>query len=130
MTALSAAEVGEGFVEAMAAKDYDRVTELVAPGVDFRAITPNRFWQVSSGEALVSEVLPSWFEESDHIEELVELETDSFSDREHLAYSFRGHNQDGPFVVEQHAYYAVEGGRIAWMRVLCSGFRPPADQSA
>jgi hypothetical protein len=29
-------------------------------------------------------------------------------------------------VVEQQAYYATEGGRIAWMRVLCSGFRPAA----
>jgi ketosteroid isomerase-like protein len=127
MSALGAAEVGEGFVEAIAAKDHRRVAELVADDVDFRAITPNRFWEVSSAEALISEVLRNWFEDTDHIDELVELESDSFADREHLAYSFRGHNDDGPFVVEQHAYYTVEDGRIAWMRVLCSGFRPPGD---
>lgn len=42
----------------------------------------------------------------------------------HPEISFRGHNADGPFVVEQQAYLEVRDGRIGWMRVLCSGFRP------
>jgi hypothetical protein len=33
-------------------------------------------------------------------------------------------NDDGAQVVEQQAYYRAEEGRIVWMRVLCSGFRP------
>jgi hypothetical protein len=28
------------------------------------------------------------------------------------------------FVVEQQAYTTEKDGRINWMRVLCSGFRP------
>ena len=39
----------------------------------------------------------------------------------------RGHNPDGPFVVEQQAYYEERDGRIGWMRVICSGFRPRTD---
>ena len=27
-------------------------------------------------------------------------------------------------VAEQQAYYSTTDGRISWMRVLCSGFRP------
>ena len=31
---------------------------------------------------------------------------------------------DGRFVVEQQAYLEERDGRIGWMRVMCSGFRP------
>jgi hypothetical protein len=29
----------------------------------------------------------------------------------------------GDHLVEQQAYYSTEGGRISWMRVLCSGYQ-------
>ena len=31
---------------------------------------------------------------------------------------------DGRFLVEQQAYIEERDGRIGWMRVVCSGFRP------
>jgi hypothetical protein len=31
---------------------------------------------------------------------------------------------DGRFLAEQQAYVASRDGRITWMWVLCSGFRP------
>jgi hypothetical protein len=46
------------------------------------------------------------------------------ADRERTSWRLAGHNGDGPFVLEQQAYYSAEGGRIVWIRVLCSGFRP------
>jgi len=39
-------------------------------------------------------------------------------------YSATDATQDGPFIVEQQAYYTERDRRITWMRVLCSGFRP------
>jgi hypothetical protein len=45
---------------------------------------------------VVDEVLTSWFEDQDVIEAVVELDTGRMVDRD----------------------------RVAWMRVLCSGFRP------
>ena len=72
----------------------------------------------------MNEILPHWLEESDRIDELVEVETGEVSDRKRISWRLRGRNDDGPFLVEQQAYYAEEGGRITWMRVLCSGFRP------
>ena len=37
--------------------------------------------------------------------------------------SVRGVAED-PFVIEQQIYYTERGGRIDWMRMMCSGFRP------
>ena len=96
----------------------------MAPAIDFRGLTPNRNWEASDPDAVISSVLRQWFEDSDEIESLEHVETDSFSDRERVGYRFRGRNEDGPFVVEQQAYLATEEGRITWMRVVCSGFRP------
>ncbi len=76
---------------------------------------------------MVDRILRQWFEDSDEIDELVEPATPTpCADRERVGYRFRGHNPDGPFVVEQQAYLEVRDGKIVWMRVLCSGFRPLA----
>ena len=116
--------LGRDFAAALADKDFGRITELLDPQVDFRALTPRRAWEASSATEVVSEVLDKWFEDSDHIDGLLAVESGAFADRQRVAYSFRGHNGDGPFAVEQQAYFAEQDGRIAWMRVLCSGFRP------
>jgi len=72
----------------------------------------------------MNDVLRQWFEESDELENVISIETDSVGDRQRVAYRFDGRNHDGAFVVEQQAYYSELDGRIGWMRVLCSGFRP------
>jgi hypothetical protein len=116
--------LGAAFAQALASKDFDAVGELLHPEIDFRGLTPGRVWEESDSGALVGNVLRRWFEDSDEIEELVKLETDAFADRERVSYRFHGRNGDGPFVVEQQAYYTQRDGRITWMRVVCSGFRP------
>jgi hypothetical protein len=36
-----------------------------------------------------------------------------------------GNQQDGgQFLLEQQAYYRTNGGRISWLRIACSGYRP------
>ncbi len=121
---MTASAAGREFAEAMAAKDYERMVALLDPQVDFLGLTPGRTWEASGADRFVSEVLPRWFEPSDHIEEVLSVESGSVADREHVAYRFRGRNDDGPFVVEQQAYFTLRGGRIDWIRILCSGFRP------
>ncbi len=69
-------------------------------------------------------MLTTWFEDSDEIEELVQVETDSFADRERVAYRLRVRNPEGVFLVEQQVYLSERDGRIGWMRTLCSGYRP------
>src|SRR5688572_23610130 len=118
------ATVGEQFAEALAGKDYARIVQLLDPDVDFRALTPRRAWQATGPDQVVSEILTTWFGENDHIDEILGVETGEVVDRESVSYRFRGHDEDGSYIVEQQAYLTVENGRIAWMRVLCSGMRP------
>ncbi len=98
--------------------------ELLHPDIDFRALTPNRSWEASGPDAVAALFLEDWFEESDQIEELLQLDSDSVADRQRVGYRFRVNCPDGPFIVEQQAYLAERDGRIGWMRVVCSGYRP------
>ena len=108
----------------MAAKDRQGLLAVLDPEVDFRGLTPNSSWEAGDAEALVEIILGSWLEPKDEIEELIDVSTDRVSDRQSVTYRLRGHNPDGPFVVEQNAFLAERDGRIEWLRVLCSGFRP------
>jgi hypothetical protein len=116
--------LGREFAESLASKDFDQLRSLLDPEIDFCGLTPGRTWEASGPAEVVDGVLRVWFEDSDHLERLVSVEADSVSDRERIAYRLEGHNPDGSFVVEQQAYYTERDGRIDWMRVLCSGFRP------
>lgn len=116
--------IGSEFAQALAARDFDRIAGLLHPEIDFRALTPRRFWEASSPRQVVDEILTTWFEESDVVEDVLAIETGGVADREHVSYRFAGTNPDGAFVVEQQAYYTQRDGRIDWMRVLCSGYCP------
>jgi hypothetical protein len=116
---------GERFARAIAAKDAPALLGLIAPGIDFRAMTPGRFWEAGSPAQLVDEViLGNWFEPTDRIEAIEEIENGEVADRESVRYRFRVTNEDGEFLVEQQAYLCVEDEGITWLRIMCSGFRP------
>jgi hypothetical protein len=116
--------LGADFARALAAKEFDRLLELMHPEIDFRGMTPSRSWEAGDPAAVISGVLCRWFEESDQIEALEQLDSDTFADRERVGYRFSVRTPDGRFLVEQQAFLSVRDGRIAWMRVLCSGYRP------
>jgi hypothetical protein len=116
--------LGADFVNALAAKDRERILGLLHPQIDFRALTPNRFWEAGDADAVVSILLTDWFEDKDEIESLEQLEGDSVVDRERVGYRFSVSNPDGRFLVEQQAYLSARDGQIDWMRVVCSGLRP------
>jgi hypothetical protein len=118
--------LGAAFASALAAKEFGRLRDLMHPEIDFRGMTPSRFWEAGDPDAVISGVLRQWFEESDEIEALERLETGAVADRERVGYRFSVRNPDGHFLVEQQAYLSERDGRIVWMRVLCSGFRPVA----
>ena len=97
---------------------------VLHPEVDFRGLTPNRFWEAHDRDAVLEIVFGVWFGADDQLEELVLMNSDAFADREQVR--FRGRNRDGPMVVEQQAYLTERDGLIGWMRVVCSGQRPLA----
>ena len=125
-----AASLGEMFARALAAKDFDRIAALLHPEVDFRGMTPGRFWEAGTAVQAIDEILRSWFEDSDHIDELLQVDTSRVADRERVGYRLAVTNPDGNFLVEQQAYYETSDGSITWMRVLCSGYRPIAAEAA
>ena len=119
-----ASALGRRFVEALAIKDAEAVRAVLHPEVDFRGLTPNRFWEAHDRDAVLEIVFGVWFGADDELEELVLMHSDSFADREQVRFRFRGSNRDGPMVVEQQAYLTERDGLIGWMRVVCSGQRP------
>jgi hypothetical protein len=118
------ATLGTDFAHAFAAKDADRIRELVHPEIDFRALTPNRHWEASDQDKLVSMLFDEWLEDSDEVQGIENVESESFADRERVGYRLAVRCPDGNFLVEQQAYIGERDGKIGWMRVVCSGFRP------
>jgi hypothetical protein len=94
--------------------------------VDFRAMTPGRIWEADGPDDILV-ALDSWFDAQDVVEGVELIETDSFADRERVGYRLRVRNADGLHLVEQQAYLSEREGRIGWLRVLCSGYRPVTD---
>lgn len=115
---------GRRLAEAVAAKDRATLLDLLSPEVDFKGLTPGRFWEATSAEAAADVYLGNWVEESDHVDALAQIEDGpTVEDTEQVRYRFHLSNADGQFAMEQHAYYRTDGARITYLRVLCSGAR-------
>jgi hypothetical protein len=113
------------FARALASKDRQGLLELLAPDIDFRAMTSGRFWEAETPAQIVDDViLGHWFDPGDHIEDLVSVETDQVADRTRIGYRLRVRNEDGLHLVEQQAYLNETDGRIGWLRIMCAGYRP------
>ena len=110
--------LGEQFAHALVARDEDRLQELLHPQVNFRAMTPNFVWED------LLEALPEWFNDDETLD-LVNLESDRFSDTERVGYRWRSTDAKGTTLVEQQAYLTERDGRIGWLRIMCTGHRPP-----
>ena len=97
--------------------------------MDFRALTPGRVWEAPTPDAVIDDViLGSWFEPGDVIKQIESVQAGHVSSRIRIGYRLRVENADGTFTVEQQAYLDLTGGKITWLRVLCSGFVPVADE--
>lgn len=116
-------DLGASFARAVAAKDESAIRDLLHPELDFQAMTPRRTWAAAVPEDVIV-VLRQWFEDSDVIEGIEKVETDSFADRERVGYRLRVRNDDGLHLVDQQAYLSEREGRIGWLRIMCAGYRP------
>jgi hypothetical protein len=115
--------LGENFARGVAAKDNDLVRGLLHPQLDFRGMTPGRIWEAASPEDVI-DALNAWFEDTDIIESIELLETDAFADRQRVGYRLSVRNEEGEHVVEQQAFLSERDGKIGWLRIMCSGYRP------
>jgi hypothetical protein len=116
--------LGASFAQALSKKDFAALADLLHPEIDFAGLTPRSGWEAGTPDDVIQGVLRKWFDDSDQIDELLHVDTDSFADRERVGYRFRVHNPEGEFLVDQQAYLTERDGKIGWMRVLCAGYRP------
>ena len=116
--------VGADFARAFGEKDSARIRKLLHPEIDFRGLTPNRFWEASNPSDVVEILFGDWLEDTDHVDGIEGIEADTVADRERVGYRFSVSNPDGRFLVEQQAYLSTRDGQIDWIRVVCSGLRP------
>jgi hypothetical protein len=121
--ATTGAGAGPAVVQALAVRDFDKLRSLLDPEIEFRALTPRRAWE-ATGDAETVGLFQQWFDPTTVVEQIDDVSSHAVGDRMHLAYRFLGHDDEGPFVVEQHVYFTERDGRIGWMRMMCSGFRP------
>jgi hypothetical protein len=127
----SAPSAGARFAHALAAQDPAALRACLAEGVDFEALTPGRHWQAGTSATVVDEmVLGMWFPAAAEIKELRSVTEGLVAGRNHVAYLMAVRRDGADYLVEQQAYYDADGGRITWMRVLCSGYRPAAEEVA
>jgi hypothetical protein len=104
-------------LEALAAKDFDRLGTLFAPDVRFRALVRE---DATAADAAAR--VRGWFGECDPLE-LLESEVEQVADRTSVRYRFHAREDGAWSIVEQQAYFDVTDGRISDISILCSGFR-------
>jgi ketosteroid isomerase-like protein len=115
--------IGSAFAYAIARRDFGELGDLLHPDVELHALTPRRTWQPAGHDAAL-DMLRTWFGEC-RIDQVERVDATAVGDRNHVAHRFTGQRPDGPFVIEQEAYFTERDGRIDWIRILCSGFRTP-----
>ena len=115
--------IGRAFAYAIARRDFAELGDFLHADVELRALTPRRTWEPAAHDAAL-DVLRTWFGAC-RIDEVECVDGAAVGDRSHVAYRFTGQRPDGPFVLEQQAYFTEREGQIDWIRILCSGFRTP-----
>ena len=119
----------EEFVNAIAARNYDRLQTCLGPQVRFRALIPPGLRE-REGARETARLIRSWFEGVDRLE-VLDRGIKPIAHRAHLWYRLRAFYPDGdPEVIEQNAYCEVEGGQITAMDLVCSGYLPEPGEDA
>jgi SnoaL-like domain len=131
----SAAPVGPqfahagSFLEGLAAQDFARLGEALNAGVRLRALLPGGLREWAGIEAIAAQ-FACWFGDTEDFE-LVDTTIGEVGGRLYLRWRLRLQAERlgaGWFTVEQQAYADVaDGGRIARLDLLCTGYRPEDD---
>jgi hypothetical protein len=115
-------------LDGLAAQDFARLGGALATDACLRALLPSGPRQWSGAEA-IADRFARWFGGTEDFE-LVEAAVGEVGGRLHLHWRLRLRAERlgaGWFMVEQQVYADAEGGRIVWLDLLCTGYRPEGD---
>jgi hypothetical protein len=116
---------GETFARTLAAKDAVALKALLRPDLEFRGMTPGRFWEADTADGVVDDILlGQWFKPQDRITEVLGIETGELGVRQRVGYRFSVASSGQSYLVEQQAYFEETNGQIGWLRIMCAGFQP------
>ena len=121
--------LADAFLEGLAAQDFAQLGGALAVGACLRALLPSGLREWAGAEAIAAQ-FARWFGDTEDFE-LVEATVGEVGGRLHLHWRLRLRAQrlgPGWFTVEQQAYADTgDGGRIARLDLLCTGYRPEGD---
>ena len=115
-------ELGQRYVAAVAGQDLQGLQACFVDGAVLRALIPPGLRE-REGAAEAAQLVHSWFADSDPLQ-LIDSSVEEFADRLHIRYRFQGTEEGDDYVVEQHLYGVVDGGKLTRADLICSGFRP------
>jgi hypothetical protein len=117
------------FLEGLAAQDFARLGGALAADACLRALLPSGLWEWAGADA-IADRFARWFGDTEDFE-LVEAAVGEVGGRLHLHWRLRLQAErlgSGWFTVEQQAYAdTADGGRIARLDLLCTGYRSEGD---
>ena len=117
--------IGERFARALADRDAAALKALLRTDVDFKAMTPGKFWEAHDADMIVDDtILGTWFQPERRITETLAVDTDTLGSMDRVGYRFQVRRPDGEFTIEQQAYYVTAGDKMSWLRIMCTGFLP------
>jgi thioredoxin 1 len=118
-----ATDVAVRFLDALSRRDFGAVGGTFSEDARLRGLMPSVVRECQ-GTAAIEERFRIW---SGDLEEfaLLDSEIAPMADVTRIQWRVRGIDpEDGLTVYEQTAYAGIEGDRIAWMNLVCSGQRP------
>lgn len=117
--------VGGQLLEALAARDFDRMLDCFEPTATMRALLPSGPTEFQGATQIV-ESLQSWFGGADEFE-VLDGTVGEVGGRLHVAWRLRLRptpwGDEAWHVIEQQTYLRA-GERIDAIDLLCSGFQP------
>ena len=128
-TAVPQFALAGSFLEGLAAQDFARIGGALTADAQLRALLPPGLREWTGAEAIADQ-FACWFGGTEAFE-LVEATVGEVGGRLHLHWRLRLRAERlgaGWFTVEQQAYAdTADGGRIARLDLLCTGYRPEGD---
>jgi hypothetical protein len=117
--------LARSFLEGLAVQDFARLSDALTADARLRALLPRGLMEWNGAQVIAGQ-FAHWFGGTENYE-LVEAAVSEVGRRLHLHWRLRLQAErlgTGWFTVEQQAYAdADDGGRIARLDLLCTGYR-------